>query len=105
MRLIHDHSPGFTLIELVIIIVVLGIIAAVAIPKMGTLTDNSRVNATLAEMHMLKRAIVGNPQIVTGGRYVDAGFEGDVGHPPASLSELGVKPDSLPVFNNFIRLP
>jgi len=97
-------SRGFTLIELIIIIVVLGILAAVAIPKMGDLASSSRVNATKSEMIMLKRAIIGNPQVVSGGRYVDVGFEGDVGRPPTSLIDLAVKPDSIAMFDKFTRL-
>lgn len=86
------------------IIVVLGIIAAVAIPKMGNMTESSKISATKAEMMMLKKAIVGNPQAVAGGRFVDVGFEGDVGHPPVSLSELGAKPDTVAAYNKFTRL-
>ncbi|MEZ5359122.1 MAG: prepilin-type N-terminal cleavage/methylation domain-containing protein [Candidatus Zixiibacteriota bacterium] len=97
-------QQGFTLIELVMIIVVLGIIAAVAIPKMGNMTESSKISATKAEMMMLKKAIVGNPQAVAGGRFVDVGFEGDVGHPPVSLSELGAKPDTVAAYNKFTRL-
>ena len=97
------HHNGFTLIELVIIIVVLGIIAAVAVPRMGAVTENSKHTATKSEMQMMKRAIIGNPQAVAGGRYINLGFEGDVGHPPASLFELGAKPDSIAAYNKFTR--
>ena len=86
------------------IIVVLGIVAAVAVPKMGALTQSYRKTATKSEMAMLKRAIVGTAQMLAGGRYVDVGFEGDVGHAPISLQELGVRSDSLPLFNKFTRM-
>ncbi|MDD4051188.1 MAG: prepilin-type N-terminal cleavage/methylation domain-containing protein [candidate division Zixibacteria bacterium] len=95
---------GFTLIELVMIIVVLGILAAIAVPRMGGLTESSRVTATNAEMAMLKRAIVGNPQVSGGGQYLDVGFEGNVGSPPTRLEDLAVKPDSLSAYNSFTRL-
>lgn len=95
---------GFTLIELVIIIVVLGIVAAVAIPKFGSLTENARINATKEEMLTLKKAIVGDPRVTAGGRYINRGFEGDIGHPPANLMELAVKPDSLTAYDKFTRI-
>jgi prepilin-type N-terminal cleavage/methylation domain-containing protein len=94
-------GEGFTLIELVIVTIVLGIVAAVAIPKMSNLAGSSKVNATKSEMMTLKQAIVGSPQITAGGRYVDLGFEGNVGWPPSRLPDLGARPDSIPVYDKF----
>lgn len=102
--MMRADRKGFTLIELILVIVILGIIAAVAIPRMGDFTESSRQSATLSELQTLKRAIVGNPSVVAGGRYIDVGFEGHLGHPPASLGELGRMPDSLAVYNKFTRI-
>lgn len=88
-------SSGFTLIELVIIIIVLGIIAAVAIPKFGSLTENAKINATKEEMLLIKKAIVGDPRVVSGGKYINKGFAGDIGFIPTSLSDLIRRPDSI----------
>ncbi len=110
MRPIHRDNyrkldqTGFTLIELVIVIVVLGIIAAVAIPRFGTIVDSSKVTATRSEMQTLKRAIVGNPEAVSGGEYVDRGFEDDVGFLPNSLADLVTKPDSISAYDKLTRL-
>jgi prepilin-type N-terminal cleavage/methylation domain-containing protein len=106
MRAIVVNRPcaGFTLIELVIIIVILGIIAAVAIPRFGSLSENSRINATKEEMLKLKRAIVGDPRVVAGGKYINRGFEGDVGHVPTQLIDLAAKPDSISAYNKFTRI-
>jgi hypothetical protein len=54
-------------------------------------------------MLTLKRAIVGNSSITAGGRYIDVGFEGDIGRPPATLTELAVKPDSIAAYDRFTR--
>ena len=96
-------SGGFTLIELVIIIVVLGILAAIAIPKMGEMTDGSRINATKAELAVLTRDIVRQPAFVAGGKYVDVGYEGDVGVLPDNLEDLAVKPVSVVSYDKFTR--
>jgi prepilin-type N-terminal cleavage/methylation domain-containing protein len=102
-RPVARHS-GFTLIEIVIVIVTLGILAAVAIPYFADISDGSRISATRDEMQRLKRAIVGNPAAVAAGSYVDRGFAGDVGQLPASLTDLAVKPDSIPPYNRLTRI-
>jgi len=38
---INDRQAGFTLIELVVVIVILGVLAATAVPKFASLTDNA----------------------------------------------------------------
>jgi prepilin-type N-terminal cleavage/methylation domain-containing protein len=95
---------GFTLIELIIIIVVLGILATFSIAKYSDFLQESKIAATRSEMVTIKRAIIGNPQMIVGGRYIDVGFVGNVGHPPAQLSELVRKPDSISAYNIISRL-
>ncbi|MEW6412938.1 MAG: prepilin-type N-terminal cleavage/methylation domain-containing protein [Candidatus Zixiibacteriota bacterium] len=95
---------GFTLIELVMIIVVLGVLAAVAVPKLGDVTESSKITATQKELATLKVAIAGNPDAIAGGKYVDRGFEGDVGFVPSQLQDLVSRPDSVSAYNKLTAL-
>lgn len=98
------NQRGYTIIEIAIIIVTLGIIAAVAIPRFADLADSSKVNATKQELMSLKQAIIGNPSAIAGGEYVDRGFEGDVGLPPSQLEDLIVKPDTVSAYDPISRI-
>lgn len=97
-------SAGFTLIEIVIVIIILGIIAAVAIPRFGDVTENAKIAATKEEMMRLKVAIIGDASVTAGGKYVNKGYLGDAGSVPTSLVDLAVKPGALAVYNNFTGL-
>ncbi len=90
--------------ELVIIIVVLGILAAVAVPMFGNMINSSKISATKSEMESLKRAIVGNPRVVAGGELVDRGYQGDVGTAPSQLVDLVTKPGSVPGYDKITRI-
>ncbi len=97
-------KAGFTLIELVIIIVVLGIVAAVAIPKIGNVIAGSKTTATKEEMQRLKRAIMGNAEVTSGGKFSDRGYRGDVGSFPPNLNSLVVRPGAVATWNPYTKL-
>ncbi len=86
------QSEGFTLIEVLLVIIVIGILAAVAFKSMDVALDNSRWDATTQEMEKLTWAIAGNPDLFDNGVRADFGYVGDVGSLPPNLDALTTNP-------------
>ncbi|MEA3452233.1 MAG: type II secretion system protein [Bacteroidota bacterium] len=55
-------KKSFTMIELIFVIVVIGVLAAVALPKFSSITENSKVNAEIATMDNLAAALTWSKQ-------------------------------------------
>ena len=53
----NSKDRGFTLLEIMMVVVILGVLAAVAITKLGTSGETARINADIATAHQLKSAL------------------------------------------------
>lgn len=82
------EEKGFSLIELVVVIVILGILSLVAIRNISTTTENAKFQATIAEMEQLEHAMIGNESLFANGVRIDFGYVGDMGAFPAALTNL-----------------
>ena len=69
-----DRRAGFTLIEIMLVVVIIGLIAAVGLPKIMGNTEKARINTAKAQINMLS----------TGAMQ----YEMDVGSYPQSLDQL-----------------
>ena len=98
-----ELSKGFTMIELVTVISLMGVLAAVAVPRINDFITNSKIAASKNEMLQIRAAISGTPDRTAGGRYVDRGYIGDVGAVPSSLTDLTTKPGAVDDYDYFSR--
>jgi len=75
MKAKHNEA-GFTLIELITVIVILGILAAIAVPKFVDLSDKAKASACKANQAAIESA--------AAIAYADSAAAGNAVFPPAS---------------------
>ncbi|MFC1475025.1 type II secretion system protein [Candidatus Zixiibacteriota bacterium] len=85
---------GYTMIELVMIIVIIGVLSSIAIRKMSNSVETAQYEQTKKELDALAHAIAGNPSAYTNGVRTDFGYVGDVGAMPPNLDALIANPGS-----------
>ena len=78
------NRKGFTLIEVIVILAVLSILAAVAIPMALRIFERTAEDTTREEMDNIKKALLGNPQKLQTSFRNDFGFLGDIGCLPTT---------------------
>ncbi|MCP4704749.1 MAG: prepilin-type N-terminal cleavage/methylation domain-containing protein [candidate division Zixibacteria bacterium] len=91
-QFLRKSNSGYSLIEMVVVIIIIGIIAAVTMKSLGKATEVSRTEETKKEMELLSYAIAGNPDLIANGSRSDFGYIGDVGAMPANWDALVTNP-------------
>lgn len=86
------REAGFTLVEVVLVLIISAILVSVALRSGVSISDAAKVEETKQEMESLEFAIVGNPSLQNNGVRADFGYVGDVGALPANLDALVANP-------------
>lgn len=86
------NERGFTLVEVVIVLVISGILMAVALRSGRSISESAKVEATKQEMDLIAAATIGNPELQSNGTQNDFGYVGDVGALPPNLTALVTNP-------------
>jgi prepilin-type N-terminal cleavage/methylation domain-containing protein len=79
------RTGGFTLIEVIVVIAVISILAAMAVPYAVKIIDQSREEATKKQMEEIHRVIMGDPKAPTSG------YLADMGRLPVTLDQLNTQ--------------
>lgn len=100
-----SHSHGFTLVELIFVIVIIGVLTAVAVPKFKNLTDNSKIASELSTASSVQSAIdathgdwITNTCEFTWGNEQNSSLLNATGYP--SASSMG---DAANPFKNILK--
>ncbi len=92
MKTAFQNKKGFTLTELVMVIIIIGIVATVGMRNMSGSIESAKYEHTKIEMQQLVYAITGDPDTYSGGSRADYGYVGDIGTLPLDLNALVSNP-------------
>lgn len=89
---VEKSFSGFTMIEMLMVIVIVGILAGVVIPQFIDMSSEAKTAVTTERMNVIKAAIVGDGRMVSNGKYTKQGYEIHCVGLPTTLTDLITQP-------------
>jgi prepilin-type N-terminal cleavage/methylation domain-containing protein len=97
MILPTKHNKGFTLIEVLMVMILVGILSAVSVDLIQNNLDETRYQTTVARMRQIQVAMVGDPTILENNSRTSFGYLGDIGSiPTAAIGIPGLVSNPTP---------
>ncbi len=85
---IFKSQGGFTIMEVLMVVTIIGVLTVVSLGPIGDSIDQSRFDATVAEMKMIRDAILGDTSVTHRGQRTQFGFLGDIGAIPTAAQGI-----------------
>ena len=91
-------SRAFTLIEILIVVVIMGILAAIVVPQFGTATDEASVNSCESQVATVRAQIELYELQNSGVKFTGTDFS------QLTANEMYLKADPVNPFNNAVNI-
>jgi prepilin-type N-terminal cleavage/methylation domain-containing protein len=93
---------AFTMVELLMVILLIGVVSTVVGTQFIDFRQEAKIAVTKKRMSEIREALLGNPDLIEGGKFVKPGLIIDVGEVPETIDSL-VTQGSYPDFDYYAK--